>query len=291
MTETGSDARGELDELTGRLQRARQELEAAHRQIEALRRDVESAHRQIEVVSRDAAVARRELDTLAYSVSHDLSAPLRAIQGFYQIFVEDYQSSVPPEGLRVLERVNAGARRLSEMLGSLLVVSRISRHPLALEKLDLDALLARLSQPVQGAAAGRRIEWNIGPLGQCTADPTLAADLFERLLSNAQKFTRQRDPAVIEIGRKQDAGQRVYFVRDNGVGFKMEYASKLFGVFQRLHPEVEFEGAGVGLAIVQRVINRHGGRIWAESSPGAGATFYFTLEPASVDGAKALGRA
>lgn len=246
--------------------------------------ELEEARRQIERLSRDAEAARRELDALVYSVSHDLRAPLRAILGFYQIFMEDYHGSVPADGLQVLERVDTGARRLAAMLESLLTLSRVSRHAMSVESLDLDALVGRVAHAVQApqdAQTTRRIELNIDTLGECSGDQALITDLFERLLSNAKKFSRSRDPAVIQVGRRTEGTETIYFVRDNGVGFKMEYASKLFGVFQRMHAEAEFEGTGIGLALAQRIVHRHGGRIWAESAPGSGATFHFTLAPPS----------
>ncbi|HET9390764.1 MAG TPA: ATP-binding protein, partial [Steroidobacteraceae bacterium] len=250
------------------------QLRMANRQLEERVRqrtgELESANRQLEAVNR-------ELESFSYSVSHDLRAPLRTVQGFCQMFLEDFGSGIPAEGRQLLDRVEAGARRMGQLIEDLLALSQLGRRPLIRGSLALEPLVRRLADELLARDTGRRVDVRVGKLDRCDADGSLLEQVLVNLLSNAFKFTRQRDPAIIEIDCERRSGETVYFVRDNGVGFKMEYAGKLFGVFQRLHSESEFEGTGVGLSIVQRIVQRHGGRIWAESEPGKGTTFYFTL--------------
>jgi len=243
---------------------------------------------------REVEVLNQELEAFYYSVTHDLRAPLRTIQGFCQMFLEDFQASVPPEGRALLDHVQAGAARMDRMIEELLSLSRLARQPLAPAEVDVEALARRVTDEMVAAEPQRAFEVRIGALGSCQADPDLLEQAVRRLVSNSIKFTRGREPARIEIGRRSEPAQAqsadsgsasaglvrtVYFVRDNGAGFDMKYAGKLFGAFQRMHTQTQFEGTGVGLAGVQRIVHRHGGRIWAESAPGQGTTFYFTLAP------------
>jgi len=238
--------------------------------------------RELEVANRELEAANRELEAFSYSVSHDLRAPLRAVQGFCQIFLEDFGTQVPKDGLSLLEHVLAGSQRMGQLIEDLLAFSRLSRQPILRQIVSLDRMAKRLVQDQRSKAGERNIELRMGALGECEGDPSLIEQVFVNLIANAFKFTRGRDPAVIEIGTRQEGQELLYFVRDNGAGFNMKYASKLFGVFQRLHSTSEFEGTGVGLSIVQRIVNRHGGRIWAESAPDKGATFFFTLPPETI---------
>jgi signal transduction histidine kinase len=227
--------------------------------------------------TRELAVANKELEAFSYSVSHDLRAPLRAVNGYCRIFIEDFGAETPAEGLQVLGKAMAGAERMGALIEDLLEFSRLSRQPLDASSVSLNGLAQRALDAQHLATSGRNIETTLAELGNCEGDASLLEQVFVNLITNACKFTRGRDPARIEIGAEQRNGERVLFVRDNGAGFDMKFAGKLFGVFQRMHTPQEFEGTGVGLSIVQRVIERHGGRIWAEAEVGRGATFYFTL--------------
>ena len=221
--------------------------------------------------------ANQDLESFSCSVSHDLRAPLRAISGFCNMYLEDYAETIPAAGRNMLDHVVTGAARMDQLIEDLLRFSRFSRQPLVKRTVQLNRIVAKVRADLQPAQTGRAIELKVGNLPTCEGDPSLLEQVFVNLLSNAFKFTRNCQPAVIEVGCNEMQGEAVLFVRDNGAGFSMQYADKLFGVFQRLHSSNEFEGTGVGLSIVQKIIQRHGGRIWAVSEPSQGATFYFTL--------------
>ncbi len=231
------------------------------------------------VIERTAQLetANKELESFSYSVSHDLRAPLRAIDGFSRILQEDFPD-VPAEAARLVTLVRSNAQHMGKLIDDLLKFSRLNRQPLTKLSVEMTELVTRALQLLEPDRAGREIEITSSELPACQGDPGLLLQVWINLLSNAIKFTRRCETAQIQIGcRIDDQGETVYFVRDNGVGFDMQYASKLFGVFQRLHRADEFEGTGVGLALVQRIVQRHGGRIWAESQQEAGATFSFTV--------------
>jgi PAS domain S-box-containing protein len=232
------------------------------------------------VVERTAqlAAANQELEAFSYSVSHDLRAPLRAVDGFSQAVLEDYGPQLPEEGRRYLHTIRDGAQRMGALIDDLLAFSRMSRQPVNAQPVEMGRLAQSVVEELQREHRGRAVEVRVGELPPCQGDAALLKQVWVNLLSNAFKYTRQRDPAVIEIGCERKGGETVYFVRDNGTGFDMQYAHKLFGVFQRLHRVEDYEGTGVGLAIVQRVVHRHGGRVWAEAAVERGATFYFTLK-------------
>jgi len=251
------------------LRRANAELEA---RILERTKELESANRQLES-------ANKELESFSYSVSHDLRAPLRAVQGFVQIYMEDFGASIPAEGRPVLDHVLNGAQRMGQLIEDLLEFSRLSRQPILREIVPLERIANRIVSELRTKEPHRHVQSSVASLGECEGDPSLIEQVLVNLISNAFKFTRGRNPAIIEVGRSGRDRDVIYFVRDNGAGFDMKYASKLFGVFQRLHTVSEFEGTGVGLSIVQRIVERHGGRIWAESEPQKGATFFFTLPP------------
>jgi PAS domain S-box-containing protein len=219
-----------------------------------------------------------ELEGFTYSVSHDMRAPVRAIDGFTRILVEEYAASLDEEGRRLLGIVRQNTEKMGELIDGLLALSRLGRERLVFTQIDMNQL-ASSSFEEQRAAAGRQrqIEWKPAPLPDAHGDKRLITQVFQNLLSNAIKFTRKVSHATIEVGYEKGAGEDIYFVRDNGAGFDMSYAQKLFGTFQRLHGADEFEGSGIGLATVQRIIARHGGRVWAEARPNDGATFYFAL--------------
>jgi len=222
-------------------------------------------------------LANKELEAFAYSVSHDLRAPLRAIDGFSRLVLQDHGPQLPPEAQRDLHKVRSSAQRMGQLIDDLLAFSRLSRQSLNKRPVAPQDLVRQALFDLQSDQEGRQVEVVISELPTCQGDAALLRQVWINLLSNALKFTQGRAPARIEVGCIEKDGEQVYFVRDNGVGFDMQYAAKLFGVFQRLHSVEEYEGTGVGLAIVQRIIHRHGGRIWAEAQVDQGATFYFTL--------------
>ncbi|HEY8540556.1 MAG TPA: ATP-binding protein [Steroidobacteraceae bacterium] len=264
-------------------------LPVIERALEIRRLRVENAAlaRRERAYIAELEAANRDLEAFSWTVSHDLRAPLRTVNGFCEMFLEDYGKYVPPEGRALLERVVSGAVRMDRMIEDLLRFSRCSRQPLAKRPVELENLVQKVLPDLQAQNAGRTIELRIGKLPRCEADPSLLELALTNLLSNAFKFTRNRSPAVIEVGTTEADGEMVLYVRDNGAGFDMRYASKLFGVFQRLHSQSEFEGTGVGLSIVHRIVERHGGRIWAESEPNKGACFFFTLPRSKDDAADA----
>lgn len=222
-------------------------------------------------------VANRELEAFAYSVSHDLRAPLRAIDGYTRILVEDYEAALDAEGRRVCAVIRNETRRMSQLIDDLLTFSRLSRARIQVAPIDMTRLVASVFDDLALNANRERIDFRVAPLPKTVGDPALIRQVWLNLLSNALKFSSKKERAIIEVAGKQADDRTIYWVRDNGAGFDTQYIEKLFSVFQRLHSEREFEGTGVGLAIVQRIIQRHGGHVWAESELDQGATFYFTL--------------
>jgi PAS domain S-box-containing protein len=231
------------------------------------------------VIARTAQLhaANKELEAFSYSVSHDLRAPLRAINGYTQILVEDYASVLDQEGIRICNVITGETRRMGELIDDLLSFSRLSRKVIQPAQVDMKTLASSVYEELTSEAERERIDFKVGKLPAAQGDPALLHQVWVNLISNAVKFSSRRERAVIEVGTKRSDTENVYYVRDNGAGFDIEYVDKLFGVFQRLHSEDEFEGTGVGLAIVQRIIQRHGGRVWAEGVVDKGATFYFAL--------------
>lgn len=221
--------------------------------------------------------ANRDLESFTYSVSHDLRAPLRHMDGFSRILVEDFAPQLPPAAKQYVDRVRAATLHMGQLVDDLLNLARVGRGALRIAATDLNEVLAENIANLEAESRGRTVEWRVGRLSRVTCDTGLIRQVFFNLLSNALKFTARDETAVIEIGELCEKEGTVIFVRDNGVGFDMKYADKLFQVFQRLHSPEEFEGTGVGLAIVHRILQKHGGSIWAESSPGNGTTFFFTL--------------
>ena len=236
---------------------------------------------EIRVMERTAQLetANKELEAFSYSVSHDLRAPLRHIIGFSQLLVEEFSPTLAPEAQRYLERIQAGTQKMGLLVDELLNLARVGRHALNLRTTKLNGLVAEVVAMMQPDCEGRQVEWMIADLSVVECDPVLVKQVFQNLLANALKFTRPRTQAVIEVSHKGNAedGQPVFVVRDNGIGFDMKYVDKLFGVFQRLHRPEDFEGTGIGLATVQRIVHKHGGQVWAEGKLDKGAAFYFTL--------------
>jgi light-regulated signal transduction histidine kinase (bacteriophytochrome) len=221
--------------------------------------------------------ANRELEGFTYSVSHDLRAPIRQIDGFSKILMEQAGSALGDKGQHYLRRIQEGAGYMGRLVDDLLNLARIGRQDVHPRVLPLTAIVQDVIRELGSEAPDRQVKWRIGELPNAECDPGLMKIAFANLLSNAMKYTRPRSPAVIEVGQMFHNGRLAVYVRDNGVGFDMEYADKLFGVFQRLHRAEEFEGTGVGLATVQRIVRKHGGEIWADSRVDEGATFAFTL--------------
>jgi PAS domain S-box-containing protein len=232
---------------------------------------------ELRQTAEELARTNAELETFSYSVSHDLRAPLRAMNGYAQALLEDHAAALDPEGRRLLAVVRDNAQRLGEMIDALLTFSRLGRQPLQSAPLDMTDLARSVVDELRHGAKDHAPEVHIDPLPAATGDRTLIRQVLANLLGNAFKFARGRPAPRIEIGARSAGGDVVYLVRDNGAGFDMHYADKLFQVFSRLHHQDEFEGTGIGLALAQRIIQRHGGRIWAEGVPNQGATFYFTL--------------
>jgi signal transduction histidine kinase len=218
-----------------------------------------------------------ELESFAYSVAHDLRAPQRRIAGYSNVLAQDYGPRLDAEGLRCLGKISAGAQQMGRLVDDLLSLSKIGWQKLSIQDTPLDALVAQVIEDLAPEYAGRTIEWRIGALFSAECDPASMKQVFVNLLSSAVKYTGKRKHAVIEVGQTTQDDERVIFVRDNGAGFDMQYVGKLFGVFQHLHKTRDFEGTGVGLAIVQRIIRKHGGRIWAEGELDRGATFFLTV--------------
>jgi len=257
------------------------------------RKEAEEAVRQLNseleqrVTERTSQLegANRELEAFAYSVSHDLRAPLRHIRGFVELLSESARQSLSGEALDFFHQIDDSAKHMTRLIDTLLDFSRMAGVELRRESLQLEPLVDAAIRQLKPETSGRKITWKKSPLPKVQADPTLLAYVFNNLLSNAVKYTRPRNPAKIEIGCSADTPTEcVIYVRDNGVGFDMKFADKLFGVFQRLHGVDEFEGIGIGLANVRRIIARHGGRTWAEAKPDAGALFYFSLPKAQPAG-------
>jgi PAS domain S-box-containing protein len=219
----------------------------------------------------------KELEAFTYSVSHDLRAPLRHIAGFSKMLVEDAGGSLKPEAWHYLQRIQEGTHRMGALVDDLLSLTRLGRHEIRVQVTGIESIVSAVITELKPDTEGRVVEWKIGNLPFVEADPALLKVVFQNLLSNAVKYTRPRANAVIEVGAEQMEDEQVVYVRDNGVGFNMKYADKLFGVFQRLHRAEDFEGTGVGLATVQRIVQKHGGRIWVEAELDKGATFYLAL--------------
>ena len=268
-------------ERTAALRRSNEELasEIAERQraeSEILRLNAQLEQRVVERTAQLEAT-NKELEAFSYSVSHDLRAPLRSIEGFSQALLEDYTSKLDAQGQDYLQRVRVATQRMSQLIDDLLNLSRITRSEMRREEVDLTTLAQMIAIELHKTQPERLVEFVIMPGLVANGDARLLRIVLENLLNNAWKFTGKNPRAYIEFGLTEHNSTYAYFVRDDGTGFDMAYADKLFGAFQRLHPVNQFEGIGLGLATVQRIIHRHSGRIWVESVPAQGATFYFTV--------------
>ncbi len=257
--------------------------EALQNLLAELELRVEERTKELSEANQSLQVANRELDSFSYSVAHDLRAPLRAIDGFSMMVLKDYADKLDDEGRRKLNVIRSNTQQMGRLIDDLLTFSRLGRKEMANASLDMEAIVRSVWRELSHVNPGRRIQFSVQRLPHGMGDQTLVKEVVLNLLSNAIKFTKYRKNAIVEVGACPEKETNVYFVKDNGAGFDMQYYDKLFGVFQRLHSADEFEGTGVGLAIVERIIGRHGGRVWAEGKEGEGATFYFTL-PRRGDG-------
>jgi light-regulated signal transduction histidine kinase (bacteriophytochrome) len=253
-----------------------EELKLREAEVRVLNTDLERRAAELEE-------ANRELESFSYSVSHDLRAPLRAISGFSSILAEDHGQALNDDGRRVLETVRQSALRMGQLIDDLLEFSRLGRKAIAATEIDMAALVQEVLNELQATHAGKPPTWLVGSLPPAWGDRSLIRQVWFNLLSNAMKYSGAQPDPVIDVSGDAGETESVYTVKDNGVGFDMRYADKLFGVFQRLHTTEQFPGTGVGLAIVRRVVVRHGGRVWAEGKISEGASFYFTLPKSRVE--------
>jgi signal transduction histidine kinase len=278
-----------VNTMLSEIERGTRELEASNREF--AREATERRRAEEEVLRLNAELEERvkertsqleytnaELETFCYSVSHDLRAPLRSIDGFSQALIEDFPEDVPQQAQDYLGRIRASTQRMGQLIEDLLNLSKVSRGELQRREVEVGELARLVAGELRQRDPHRKVQLSIWDGMQANADPRLLRAALENLIGNAWKFTSKAEHAHIEVGVLRDGGHATFFVRDNGAGFDMAYASKLFGAFQRLHSANEYQGTGIGLATVQRIVHRHGGRIWAEAKPGKGAVFFFTLE-------------
>lgn len=264
----------EIDRLGKAFNRMADSLAERIAEVNRLNEELEE---RVRLRTAELTAANRELEAFSYSVSHDLSAPLRGIDGFAHLLEEEAAERLDDAGRDYLRRIRAAVQRMQQIIDGLLGLSRVTRNGMNRTRFSLSVMAEEVLAELGAADPERRVDVRVAPGMEVSADATLLRRALENLLRNAWKFTSKRQDARIEVGVESVAGERVYFVRDNGAGFDMHYVDKLFGAFQRLHGAQQFEGTGIGLAIVQRVILRHGGRVWAEGAPDCGATFRFTL--------------
>ncbi|MGZ4974331.1 MAG: sensor histidine kinase, partial [Limisphaerales bacterium] len=272
------DELGTLTQAFNHMLNQIQEREAA---LRASQRDLQELNRELEervlVRTAELAATNKELEAFTYSVSHDLRAPLRHVDAFAQLAEEQTATSTSPELRKYIERIRVGVQNMGLLIDDLLNLSRVSRGDVAQQPVSLNVLVDEVISEMRPEIEHRNIEWKVGRLPTATCDAGLMKQVFTNLIANAVKYTRPRERAVICIDMEMVDGEPAIFVRDNGVGFDNRYTDKLFGVFQRLHRAEDFEGTGVGLAIVKRILDLHGGKIWASSELDKGATFWFTF--------------
>jgi signal transduction histidine kinase len=275
----GAAARLEEGDLSARVPDVgHTEIAELARTFNRMASSLEDNQAELKQSLRQQQEANDELDAFSYSVSHDLRAPLRAIDGFSRLLIDEYTDDLPADGRRYVGLVRRNTQQMGRLIDGLLSFSRLGQQQLSKRTVVVQQLAAEVVIDAEHQQNGRVIEISVGTLPPALADPMLVTQVLANLLSNAIKYTGEREVARIEIGSDQQMGHAVYFVRDNGVGFDMRHADKLFQVFQRLHRAEDYDGTGLGLALVARIVKRHGGKVWAEATPNEGATFYFTLE-------------
>lgn len=265
---------GELAELARAIDSMAEGLQQRNNELEESRQNLE---KQVEVRTRELADVNRQLESFGFSISHDLRAPLRAIDGFSQILLNEHAASLLPEGRRILGLVIKNSKHMAQLIDDLLAFSRLGRQEVVRMELAMGEMAREVYQDLTTPALSRDIDFTVCPMPNCHGDTAMVRQVWTNLIENALKYTSRIPRAVIEVGVQRMDGELAYYVKDNGVGFDPHFAGKLFQVFQRLHGSSQFTGTGVGLAIVHRIILKHGGRVWAESRPQEGATFYFTL--------------
>jgi PAS domain S-box-containing protein len=244
---------------------------------------IQDLNRELQARMSELAAVNQELEGFSYSVAHDLRAPLRAIDGFSRMLIEDCAGAIDANGRRYLDVISQNTRQMGKLIDDLLAFSRMGRKALEVYEIDMEKVVQEVFSSLKESHPDRGITLEMGPLPPGLGDPSMIRQVFANLLGNSVKYTRGRDPARIEVGARVEGDENLYYVRDNGVGFNQDYSHKLFGVFQRLHSAKEFEGTGVGLALVQRIVQRHRGRVWGEGKLGEGATFFFTLPRAPAE--------
>ena len=270
------DASGQVVGFVG-IHRDITQRKEAEDKIRKLNLELSDRIREVSERTRQLEAANKELEAFSYSVSHDLRTPLRAIEGFARMLLDDYVEKLDGEGLRLLEVIRGNTRIMADLIDDLLALSRLGRQEIRAQEIDLGGLVTSVFGELKTQEPARQMELILDPLPPAFGDRSLINQVLVNLLGNAVKFTKSREKAIIEVGGWTEGKENIYFIKDNGVGFDMRYVEKIFGVFQRLHRREDFEGTGVGLAIVQRIINRHGGRVWATGKVDHGAEFYFAL--------------
>ncbi len=281
MTRNLAEARDQLKRHGEEMAQANASLRAEIAERRRAENLIQDLNRQLNQKVADLLEANRDMEAFSYSVSHDLRAPLRAIQGFARMLMEEHVERLDTEGLRLLKVTSHNARLMAKLIEDLLAFARLGKREIKKTGLEMTALAQSIFQELQGWIPSRKVQLTLKPLPPAQGDRALMNQVWVNLLSNALKFTGSRETALIEIGGWTETDDRIYYVKDNGVGFDMHYADRLFRVFHRLDPNSQFEGTGVGLAIVHKIIQRHGGRVWAEGKANEGATFYFSLPRAS----------
>jgi K+-sensing histidine kinase KdpD len=256
----------------------------AEEEVRRLNTDLE---RRVQQRTAELVATNEELESFTYSVSHDLRAPLRHVDAYAQMLEEEFGPQLPPEAQNFAKKIRQGSQNMRQLVDDLLNLSHIGKTELNRRQTALNPLVEEVMNDLKPETASRHIQWEVGELPLAECDPGLMKQVFANLIANAVKYTRPRADAKIEVGQTQSDGETTVFVRDNGVGFNMKYVSKLFGVFQRLHRAEDFEGTGVGLATVARIVRKHGGRVWAEAELNKGATFYFTVDGPGANGGHA----
>jgi signal transduction histidine kinase len=263
-----------FDVMAENLERRERELRAASEKISGMNTELE---KRVAERTRQLEATNEELEAFSYSVSHDLRAPLRHMDGFAQILLTEPSLENNERAQRYLQMITKAAKQMGVLIDDLLSFSRMGRKTMVSQKVDMNSLVSDVISDLREEQKGRQIEWSIATLPSVEGDGSMLKQVWTNLISNALKYSRNRNPAKIEVSAREEGDNLVFFVRDNGAGFEMAYADKLFGVFQRLHRDEEFEGTGIGLANVRRIVTRHGGRTWAEAEVNRGATFYFSL--------------